>query len=80
MAFNATQLSDVRQRIAAIAVTQGWTRTQVNAAINAVDDWFETTGRQEATAAIEAAVPGVFTAQQKRWIGKFWMFTRWGVE
>lgn len=80
MPLTADQRTTLRQLIAANLATQTWTKPQVNAALDALDDWFETSGRAAAGAAIEAAVPGVFTGPQKRVIGKYWLATRSGLE
>jgi hypothetical protein len=79
--ISVSDLASLRQRCAADA-TGGvtWTKAQVNAAVQALEDWFDTTGRAGAAAAIESAAPGVFTNTQKKLIGKYWLAQKSGRE
>jgi hypothetical protein len=80
MPLTSLELTDLRQQVAAATTSQSWTKPQVNAAIQALEDWWDTSGRAAAGAAIEAAVPGVFTNQQKKVIGKYWLVQKAGRE
>jgi len=62
---------ELRQMLAG-AVTPTWTKPQINAALQAVEDWFET-ARAGAGAAIEAAAPGVFSPANKRRLLVAWL-------
>jgi hypothetical protein len=77
---SVSDLASLRQRCASDVASVTWTKAQVNAAIQALEDWFDTTGRQEAAAAIESAAPGVFTNAQKKLIGKYWLTQKSGRE
>lgn len=79
--LNAGQLTEIRQRVAATgAIPVTYTKPQINAAVQAVEDYFETTARAGISAAIEAVEPGTFTAAQKRQIAKMWLFQKYGRE
>jgi hypothetical protein len=78
--ISVSDLASLRQRCAADANSVTWTKAQVNAAIQALEDWFDTTGRAGAAAAIESAAPGVFTNAQKKLIGKYWLAQKSGRE
>jgi hypothetical protein len=78
--LTSAELDDLRQRLAAVSQTVTWTKPQVNTALQALEDWFDTSGRNAAGAAIEAVLPGVFTNAQKKAIGKYWMFQKSGRE
>lgn len=64
--ITAGELLTMRRRAAEGAATQGWTKAQVNAALQAIEDLMETTGRTAINNAIEGAAPGVFSGAQKR--------------
>jgi hypothetical protein len=78
--LSPSELTDLRQRCAANVNTLSWTKAEVNAALQALEDWFDTSGRADAAAAMEAAAPGVFTNPQKRLIGKYWLLQKSGRE
>jgi len=71
--LTAPQLAELRRGIAPDVAAVNFNKPQVNAALQAVEDWFETTARTEIGAAIETAAPGVFTNAQKRVIAKYWL-------
>ena len=80
--LTADQLTELRQRFAATLATLGVTKAEVNAALQAVEDYFENTARAGFGAAIETAVPAKFTAAQKKRLVAYWLlqkFTREGV-
>lgn len=72
-ALTIEQQAELRRAMAARLATVPYTKPQVNAAIQALEDWWETSGRAAAGAAIEAAAPGIFTAPLKKEIGKAWL-------
>jgi hypothetical protein len=78
--LTAAQLAQLRQFVAAGIATQSWTKVQANAALQALEDWYETSGRQAAGSAIETAAPGVFSAAQKKLLGKYWLLQKAGRE
>ncbi len=71
------QKTELRQAVAALVATVPWNKAQVNAAVQALEDWYETSGRAAAGSAIETAVPGVFTAAQKKKIGAVWLLQKY---
>jgi hypothetical protein len=80
MALTPEQRVQVRQLLAQAGIPITYTKPQIDAVADALDTWWITTGRPSGAAAIEAAVPGVFTAQQKLAIGKVWLLIRAGIE
>ncbi len=84
MALTADQKTAARQALENYASANGlpinYTKALVNAAFDALDDWWVATGRPGAGSAIEAAAPGAFSAQQKQKIGKAWLAFRFGQE
>jgi hypothetical protein len=72
--------TQTRQLLAQAGVPITYTKAEINAVADALDQWWVTTARPSAAAAIETAAPGVFTAQQKLAIGKVWLLIRAGVE
>jgi len=71
------QLVQLRQMAAAEAATVTWTKPQVNAALQAIEDWWEA-NRASLGTAIEAAAPGKFTVAQKKALGKYWLWQKYG--
>ena len=65
--LTAAEKDELRQRLA--RVTDGkvsWTRPQINAVFQAIEDWWERPATQAAVAAaIDAAVPGLGAGQKK---------------
>lgn len=79
--LTVTQLTEIRQGAATNGgTTVNYTRAQINAAVQAIEDYFEDTARAGFGAAIEAAAPGVFTNAQKKKIGKYWLLQKYGRE
>lgn len=70
--ISAAQLTPLRQEAERGVGTVPWTKPQINAALQAVEDHFESVKSGFVTA-IETAVPGVFSLAQKREIVKFWL-------
>lgn len=72
------QLVELRQHCAE-AQTVTWTKPQVNAALQAIEDRFEAV-RASFGVAIETAAPGVFSPAQKVRLVKFWLRQKFGRE
>jgi len=77
--LTGVQLAEVRQEAARAAGVVTWTKPQANAALQAVEDWFEA-NRAALGAAVEAAAPGVFGAAHKRALLKYWLRQKFGRE
>jgi hypothetical protein len=67
-----TELTDLRRELAAGVSVVRWTKPQVNAVTQALEDWFEA-NRPALGTAMEAAAPGVFTTAQKRALVTAWL-------
>ena len=52
----------------------------LNAACQAIEDWYETNKAQISTDIDAATAPYVFTGQQKKLIGAFWLLQKSGRE
>lgn len=59
------ELTWLRRRIARKFAEVPWNKTEINDALQAVEDYFETTAKAGLNGAIETASPGVFTGPQK---------------
>ncbi|MGI9489096.1 MAG: hypothetical protein ACR2RF_25065 [Geminicoccaceae bacterium] len=71
--LTAEELTELRQGAANDSITLAWTKTNINAALQAIEDWWETTAKLDAATEIETAAPGVFSNPEKKLIGKWWM-------
>ena len=74
------ELAELRRAMAANG-TVTWTKPQINAALQAIEDWFEA-NRVALGAAIEAAAPGLYNATRKKRLVAYWLrqkFVREGV-
>ena len=74
-----TQLAAIRQDFVATLAVINKTKPQINAAIQAIEDWFEA-NRASLGAAIEAAAPSTFTPAQKLKLVKFWLRSKFDRE
>ena len=71
-------LAEIRQEVSrGVIVT--WTKPTINAALQAVEDWFEA-NRASLGAAIEAAAPAAFTAAQKKKLVAYWLSYKFSQE
>jgi hypothetical protein len=77
--LTADELTDLRHITARRAATVTWTKAQVNAALQAIEDTMQSTSNVGARSikahiglAIETASPGVFSAQQKDELFVIW--------
>jgi hypothetical protein len=78
--LTAAQLTELRQGVARGVTSINYTKAQANAALQALEDYFENTARAGFSSAIEAAAPGVFTNAQKKQLGKYWLLQKAGRE
>lgn len=69
---------DLRQRLATKVVMR-WTKAELAAAFQAMEDWFESV-RASGGQAIENAVPGRFTNAQKIRLFAAWLLLKAGRE
>ena len=81
MPLTAIDKTEVRQRIARIATRKGvavhWLKSQINAAMDAIDARWDAVGTQSAVNLdIETAAPGVFTTAEKRFLRTAWLIHR----
>lgn len=74
------QLAQLRRRVARGQVPITWSKPPINAACQAVENYFEDTGRAAIGAAIEAVAPGEFNAAQKTRIVAFWLWQKFNRE
>ena len=77
--ISSDELGDLRRALNTILLTQHWDKGQVNLAFQAVEDRFEVV-RASFGNAIEQAVPGVFSTQEKQKIVKFWFTYKFSKE
>lgn len=83
--LTANQLTECRQGIAKEGLPVNYTKGQVNAALQAIEDWFTDgiTNRPASSlnAAINAATsPLVFTPAQKKKLFAFWALKKFDIE
>jgi hypothetical protein len=86
MILNADQLAEIRRGVITTTAVGVAAKANVNAAIQAVEDWWEanrgttSSGIGLSTAIDLATTPFVFTNPQKQAIVKFWLMQRIGRE
>lgn len=79
--IEARELDTLRQGMAAEAADVNYSKPQVNAMLQAIEDWFSKAAVQASlNTDIEAVAPGAFTATQKRRAIKYWLRHRFGKE
>ena len=61
------------------AGNSGYTKPEINDAIQAIEDWYEA-NRSEISTAIDAATPFSFTNPQKKLLGAYWLGQKMGRE
>lgn len=71
------ELAALRRQCASERATVNYTKSQVNAALQAIEDWFES-NRVSLGVAVEAATPGQFNAAEKRRLVKHWLNHKFG--
>lgn len=79
MALSTDKLSSIRQLVQVSSAPCDKPKTTLNAAINALDTYYETTAKAGFAAAIETAAPAQFTNAQKLQLAKYWLLTKAGV-
>ena len=67
--LTTNQLSELRQGMPA----GDWNKQTINAALQAIEDWFESVKASGVTAINEATAPFVFTGAQKTKLFKHWL-------
>lgn len=79
--LTSDQFTELRQKLqASVAPTTTATKPQINAATQAIENYFETTVKPGINTAIEAVAPGVFTVAQKKQIVKYYVLQKAGRE
>lgn len=74
--INANELAELRGTAGRNLGAAHWTKAQVNAALQAVEDRLTANATRNAIASdIEAAAPGVFSAQEKATLFGVWCHT-----
>ena len=81
MALTPQEQRRVRNAVELISnrkgVSQHWSKTQINAAVESLDDRWDAVATQTVlSSGIEAAAPGVFTNPEKKYITAFWLILR----
>ena len=74
--LDALQLAELRREIARDTATQDWNKTTVNAALQAIEDWFEANKVSGSTAVDTATAPYVFTGALKKKLFRFWLLEK----
>jgi len=72
--LTASELTPLRQGYALDTASVNATKAQINTAVQALEDWWETTAKIDAGTEIETAVPGEFTNPEKKTIGRWWLY------
>jgi hypothetical protein len=74
--LDPNQLGELRSRMARNTASQTWSKSQFNAAIQAIEDlMFAGSTRTTVSNAIEGAAAGVFNTQQKELLFAIWSLT-----
>lgn len=74
--LNDSQLSEVRRAVSSERPTVDYTKAQINAAVQAIEDYFETTARSGLNTAINGATQPLgitLTNGQKQALVKFYL-------
>ena len=61
-----------RRRLTKKSDVVTWSKSEVNFALQAIEDWYEA-NKADAITAIEASAPGVFSLEEKRTISRIWV-------
>lgn len=82
--LTSDELTAIRREVArglqATGTPINFTKAQVNAAIQALEDWFEANRAAASTAINNATSPFVFTNAQKKQIMAYWLQLKFGKE
>lgn len=76
--LSGADLKIMRQGAAADVVPVTWTKAQAKLALQAVEDYYQATAKAGFGAAIETAVPGVFSNPAKKTLGRYYFQHRFG--
>lgn len=76
MPLSTDNLTEIRQRIQRSGTPCDRTKSTLNAAINALDNYYISVVAPGAANAIEVAAPGQFTLAQKAQIAKQWLLIK----
>ncbi len=79
--LTSTQLAELRRRLARGSATQDWVKSDINSALQSVEDWFETNKASLITAVDDATEPGfTFSSPQKKALIAYWLLQKAGRE
>jgi hypothetical protein len=67
------ELAEIRRGVAGDTDTQDWDKTIINAALQAIEDWYENNKAAGATAIDTATSPYTFTTAVKKKLFRFWL-------
>ncbi len=71
--FTSKQLNFLMDHVCKNTTTQSWTKAQVSAALQAIEDRMQLPATKSAISSdIETAAPGIFTANQKDLLFSVW--------
>lgn len=73
--LSSVQLNELQRKAAKKFLDFGYDKPTLNLAAQAMEDWFEA-NKADGSAAVEAAVPGVFTNGEKLTLFAIWMVQR----
>lgn len=71
--LTSDQLCDIRRDLAREFAAVGYTKAEVNAALQAIEDWFEANRASLGSAINAGTAPFVFTNPQKVALVKYWL-------
>ncbi len=74
------ELADLRRNVRRSAGDVSWTKPQINAAVQAIEDWFVQNRSSLVTAINTATGPFLFTGAQKKALVGYWMKQKFGRE
>jgi hypothetical protein len=79
-ALTAEELRAMRNESEPERTPHSHTKAQVNAAFQALEDYYQNTAKAGFGSAIETAAPGVFTNNQKKKLGKVYFAFRFRID
>ncbi len=78
--LSAEELAELRRRVRTSVGNVTWTKPQINAAVQATENWFEA-NRSSLVSAIDTATsPHSFTGAQKKALVAYWMLQKFARE
>lgn len=78
--LTANELAALRRDVARDLATVNFSKVEVNAALQGVEDWFELNRASLSTAINTATTPFVFSAAQKKLLVAYWLLLKAGKE